>query len=137
MATRMGEDRAHALVVDPAITTTVHVCPTDRYFLVRVVAKGERYGLNDCMRHDEDDPMVEFYDLTYADAGGARFGPRGQFVSRYYLSNLAAPKSPRFGPGLLLHGNEPDIWVLDGPARARSTAFALAVTERAVPARTR
>lgn len=54
-------------------------------FLVRIVEKGDGYGVDDKVIHDEDDPMVEFYDQRYTDE---RFGPRGQFVSRYYLSTL-------------------------------------------------
>lgn len=52
-------------------------------FNVRVVRKGDHYGRNDCLEHDEDEPLVEFYDAKWT-----KFGPRGQFVSRYYLETI-------------------------------------------------
>ena len=76
----------------------------DRW-LVRVVKRDDRYGLNDCLVHDEDDPLVEFYDAEYRGSGeGREFGPRGQFVARYYWSTLC--KRPR-GLGLDLLSYEP------------------------------
>ena len=44
---------------------------------VRLVTKGDRYGLNDCLVHEEDKPMVEFYSTKVQKTG------RGYFVSRY------------------------------------------------------
>jgi hypothetical protein len=35
-----------------------------RTFRVRCVRKGQRYGLNDCLFHDRDEPLVEFIDVT-------------------------------------------------------------------------
>lgn len=59
-----------------------------RHFNVRIVRIGDRYGRDDCLTHGEDkddnSPLVEFYDLSHT----AKFGPRGQFVSRYYVSTL-------------------------------------------------
>jgi len=81
----------------------------DRW-LVRVVKRDDRYGLNDCLVHDEDDPLVEFYDAEYRGSGeGREFGPRGQFVARYYWSTLC--KRPR-GLGLDLLSYEPK-WKLE------------------------
>lgn len=54
-------------------------------FNVRIVARGDGYGVNDSVVHDHDDPLVEFYD-SKADA--RKFGKRGQFVSRYYITTL-------------------------------------------------
>lgn len=75
-----------------------------RAFLVRVVHEGDHYGLNDCLITHDGEPMIEFYDATYA--GDSRFGPRGQFVSRYYLDTLE-----RHGEnvGLNLQGDV-DVW---------------------------
>lgn len=70
-------------------------------FNVRVVEKGQRYGLNDCLIHDQDEPLVEFYD---AKQDVALFGPRGQFVSRYYRSTLMEGEYPQ---GLALDGGVP------------------------------
>ena len=54
-------------------------------FNVRLVRQGEKYGRNDCLTHEHPEALVEFYDRRYP-----KFGPLGQFVSRYYLSTLMA-----------------------------------------------
>lgn len=77
-----------------------------RRFGVRIVHEGERYGRDDCLVHDEREPLVEFYDMTYADQPG--FGPRGQFVSRYYRCTLM---DHHFG-GIDLYGGV-DAWKVD------------------------
>lgn len=76
-------------------------------FYVRIVRNGERYGLDNCLVHDEPEPMVEFYD-----ARALNCGPLGQFVSRYYLSTLREHPA---GVGLNLQGGEPD-WQIDARA---------------------
>jgi hypothetical protein len=83
-----------------------------RAFFVRTVLQGDRYGLGDRLTHDNADPMIEFYDYQYANVRA--FGPRGQFVSRYYVSTLA--KHPK-GAGLCLDGGVPE-WSVDGRALA-------------------
>ena len=51
---------------------------------VHIVPIGGRYGLhNDLI--NENKPLAEFYDTTYADD---TFGPQGQFVSRYDIDTL-------------------------------------------------
>lgn len=94
-----------------------------RNFNVRIVRIGERYGLDDCLTHgkekddDGDDaPMVEFYDATHE---GDKFGPRGQFVSRYCIKTLLgldnwSRGNPR-NTGLDLMGYEP-AWKIDAKA---------------------
>jgi len=86
-----------------------------RRFNVRIVRRGDRYGLNDCLTHGEgkneirasiasrgyDGAMIEFYDAKYENAPG--FGSRGQFVTRYYLSTLALD-ARKSDCGLDLHG---------------------------------
>ena len=94
-------------MTDTPTTTRVQV-PNGRPFTVRIVREGDRYGRGDCLIHDEDEAMVEFYDATYANNG--RFGPHGQFVSRYYISTLL--ESPHRGRGLGLCGHEP-AWTID------------------------
>lgn len=80
-----------------------------RVFNVRLVREGARYGLNDCLVHDNDDPLVEFWDATYEN--DPRFTPRlGQFVARYYLSTLAERRSAH---ALALCGHEP-AWTVTG-----------------------
>ena len=55
------------------------------------------------VREGEAEPLVEFYDA----ADPEKFGPRGQFVSRYYLSSFVGSdrysRGPRFG-GINLDG---------------------------------
>jgi len=72
-------------------------------FNVKVVRKGDRYGLNGCLEHKDADPLVEFYDAEFANKRG--FDYRGQFVSRYYLSTLLTHLS--CGCGLCLEGSVP------------------------------
>jgi len=72
-------------------------------FNVRIVFKGENYGLNDMFTHDQDRPLVEFYDDRYH----FQSDDRGQFVSRYYVSSLLEYT----GRGLNLHVGV-DAWNL-------------------------
>lgn len=51
-------------------------------FNARVVREGDKYGLNDCRVHNDNDPLIEFYDARY------NHSKYGQFVSRYYASTL-------------------------------------------------
>lgn len=71
-------------------------------FNVRIVHKGESYGRNNCLTHDQDDPLVEFYDARWQ--GRIPDWPLGQFVSRYYLSTLLQGSHDR---GLLLDASSP------------------------------
>jgi hypothetical protein len=92
-----------------------------RQFFVRTVLKGDRYGLDECLTHDTDRPMVEFYDYTYANQ--KTFGPRGQFVSRYYVSTLLRDQHRGVGhgqerSGLCLDGGVPEWQVDAAPLRA-------------------
>lgn len=54
-------------------------------WLVRIVERGDRYGRNDALEHDQNDPLVEFYDQ---DGYDPTFAKRGLFAGRYYLSTL-------------------------------------------------
>ena len=72
-------------------------------FNVRVVNKGDKYGLNNVLTHNEDKPLVEFYDVRYPHT------EFGQFVSRYYVSTILGDDG--YGPkdsGLNLHGGVPE-----------------------------
>lgn len=51
-------------------------------FNVRIVSRGDKYGLNFSLTHNEDMPLVEFYDSRYPHT------EYGQFVSRYYLDTI-------------------------------------------------
>lgn len=77
-----------------------------RGFNVRLVKQGDRFGLDDKLVHDKPDPMLEFYDATYQ--GDPRFGERGQFVARYYLSTL----NDRLWGGALALNESVPVWVV-------------------------
>ena len=65
--------------------------PTGRPFNVRLVQQGEQYGRNGCLIADTNDPMIEFYDATFAGKDPDTFaGHLGQFVSRYCVRTLLA-----------------------------------------------
>jgi hypothetical protein len=96
-------------VVTPKVLFVVN--DRGRAFNVRLVERGDRYGLDDCLTHDRDDPLVEFYDAKYA--GDDRFGPRGQFVSRYYRSTLLETQADGPTDGLCLDGSNRDVWEVD------------------------
>ncbi len=93
-----------------------------REFLVRVLEKGDRYGLGNKLIYDQKEPQIEFYDTKYAD--DPRFAPDGQLVQRYYAFTLA---DPRLGTGLDLLGHE-SAWKLDAPAMDKVVALAQKVT---------
>jgi hypothetical protein len=73
---------------------------------VRIVYAGDKYGLKDCLTHDETMPLVEFYDMGYPDI----HGPGGQFVQRYNLDTLVRDRPHPVG--LNLYGGEPR-WEID------------------------
>lgn len=74
-------------------------------FRVRLVMQGDRYGLNDCLVHDNTDPLVEFFDQRYE---RQQKTDNGQFVSRYFLSTLIESKNE----GILLDTGSKD-WFVD------------------------
>ena len=71
-------------------------------FFVRVVSKGQQYGLNNCLTHDSNDHLVEFYSAKWVDADR----PFGHFISRYYFSTLLDRQKDC---GLKLWGDEPSV----------------------------
>lgn len=65
---------------------------------VRIIRKGETYGLGGCFVHDQDDPLVDFSWL------GAKHRPyiAARYYARYYASTLLATKAGlSLGDGLL------------------------------------
>jgi len=91
----------------PTTTDTTAMVPADRSYgpwRVRLVREGDAYGQRDCLTHAEAEPLVELY---AAAADPEKFGPRGQFVSRYYLSSFVGSdrysRGPRFA-GINLDG---------------------------------
>jgi hypothetical protein len=85
--------------------TTARIGP----WTVRIVFKGEHYGLDGGQLHERDEPLVEFHD---AEQDIATFGPLGQFVNRYFITTLLSRKHP--GMSLCLHGGYPNDWTVSG-----------------------
>ena len=56
----------------------------------RVVTKGGSYGLNNCLEHEKDDPMVEFWSPSPSRTAFPEkyTDDDAYFISRYYLSTL-------------------------------------------------
>ena len=100
---------------------------------VRIVNKGDRYGRADCLTHDEDRPMVEFYDRRYT----SEAWPRGQFVSRYYVGTLLGHEGFYGGEpvgGLCLDGGNPNEWSVSADSMALVRAYLKAQTWYGQPA---
>ena len=71
-------------------------------FNVRILRKGDKYGREFCLTHDEDKPLVEFYDSRYPHT------EYGQFVTRYYVETiLGTDRYGRGTGGLMLDGGVP------------------------------
>ena len=64
-------------------------------YYARLVLKGERYGMNDCLVHDKEMPLIEFF---LNPKPGEIMKESGYFVSRYYIDTILAIKDR----GLLL-----------------------------------
>lgn len=87
LAERLVEARDHVTAGGPDTDADGRLVVTAAHgtrFAVRVLRKGDTYGLDGCLTNDHDTPLVEFYDLDQ----GEKFGPAGQFVSRYYAHTL-------------------------------------------------
>lgn len=99
-----------------------------RTFNVRLVRHGDRYGLNDCRVHDENEPLLEFWDAS--SEHDPRFTPGlGQFVSRYFLGTLTGKDGyyghdhRRIPREIALCGNE-RAWRVTGQNVAEAVAAA-------------
>ena len=71
-------------------------------FTVRLVCKGDTYGLDNGLTHTEDSPLVEFYDTRYP------YTQFGQLISRYCAETLVQ----HYGPNAIDFGGSPD-WKID------------------------
>lgn len=95
-------------------------------FTVRLVEKGDRYGLRNCLVHNEDEPLVEFYDARYPFCSDPEGNVLGQFVSRYNLTILTGEhefsSGGIAGRGINLHGGEPN-WQIDAKGADEAMAF--------------
>jgi len=82
---RVGEDGCNQDVADKfeyVKNSKFFADPRGITWAVRYVRESELYGRDLCLVHEEEDPLVEFYDTRYPHT------PIGQFVSRYFLSTL-------------------------------------------------
>jgi len=86
-------------------------------FTVRIVRRGDPYGLKFALTSDRDEPYLEFYDQRYDHT------PHGQFVTRYFAKTLAEHKASK----LLLDAGIPD-WFIDGDGLQRVIGAACVVT---------
>lgn len=109
-------------------TATVTSASNGVTFLVRLVEKGDHYGLDFRVTHGEDRPMVEFYDVdsraecydfvgTREEAIAAGAPRLGQFVSRYYVHTLLEDIATT--GGICLAGHVPR-WTIDGGSLRRA-----------------
>lgn len=90
-----------------------------RVFALRVVNHGDAYGALGRLVNDGAEPIIEFYDTTYAGEIDNEFsGDLGQFVAHYYLSTLMDTDPTR---GLALHGNNP-AWTVTADSLAQALA---------------
>lgn len=103
--------------------TTVTSAHNGVTFNVRLVEKGDRYGRNMCLVHEEDRPMVVFYDtksqIDYDFVGEPEEAQKagalclGQQASSYYVETLL--ENIATTGGLDLCGHVPR-WKIDGNA---------------------
>ena len=100
--------------------------PTGRTFVVRIIVKGDTYGLNHCLAAES--AMVEFYDTKCAGKPG--FDHLGQFVSRYELDTLMGVSEWCFPGsvhgGINLCGHVP-VWRISGENRLDVCRWVLGV----------
>ena len=90
-------------------------------FNVRVVRRGDTYGRQEGLTHEEDEPLVEFYDARFT----KDHCQYGQFVSRYCLTTLEdhVEQWPQ-ETGLGLEGSVDD-WTITGENLRASVKYAL------------
>ena len=94
-------------MIDYTNATTARIGP----WTVRLVFKGERYGRDGGpLLNEQTMPMVEFYDT---EQDKAKFGPWGQFVTRYYLDTLMETRQKHPGYALALDLSIPR-WTVSG-----------------------
>lgn len=81
-----------------------------RTFTFRLVRKGDGYGRDRCVTHDDDRPMVEVYDAAMK--GNPYCEAEGQTIAQYLAETLLGRGA---GWGLDLHGGVAE-WKVDGRA---------------------
>ena len=119
------EDAAPTAPTDPRPTTTV-MNDQGVTFHARLIRTGDRYGLVDKLTNDGA-AMVEFFD---AEADPAKFGPLGQFVSRYYVDTFN--ETAEDGRGIALEGSVPR-WTITAAEVAAWPVFVTFTDEEGDP----
>lgn len=93
-------------------------------FKVRIIEKGDKYGLEFALTYDGEEPQVEFYDTRHPHT------EFGQFVSRYYAKTLLGEDAYGHGYGALdLQGSVPS-WKIDEAAMDQVRAWVRARLKR-------
>jgi hypothetical protein len=105
--------------VAPAIRKAALMPVIDDRFALRIVRKGDRYGSLDTLTNSFDEPLLEVYDITQ---DPDTFGPRGQFVQRYYCEDLLENAHP---DGLALDLGVPE-WRISAQGMVRLKVWLLA-----------
>lgn len=118
------EDAAPTAPTDPRPTTTV-MNDQGVTFHARLIRTGDRYGLVDKLTNDGA-AMVEFFD---AEADPAKFGPLGQFVSRYYVDTFN--ETAEDGRGIALDLGVPR-WTISAANVAEVAAWLASLDPRLV-----
>lgn len=72
---------------------------------IRLIEKGQGYGLEDKLIHAEEEPLIEFFDARHDHT------EHGQFVSRYYVSTFMQGDN-----GVNLYGGVP-AWQIDAETK--------------------
>jgi hypothetical protein len=81
---------------------------TGQSWVVRLIQRGDGYGKQDAVMHEDDEPLVEFFDTRYEHTD------LGQFVSRYFRRTLLESEAG----GLCLQGGVPS-WTVHSDCMAR------------------
>lgn len=126
---RVGTDGYNAELaqnVDPSAALAGDICCVKSFqdpksglvWNVRFVPEGGKYGVDLCLTHDDENPLIEFYDNRYPHT------EFGQFVSRYYLETLLDRKHP-VNAGIMLDP-EPS-WSLSGACLGEVLSWAKSV----------
>jgi hypothetical protein len=81
-------------------------------FTVTVIFKGEKHGLNDCLTHENEIPLVEFFDARYNHTQYGQFTGGSYFATT--LLGLDGYGGTEIGQykGLCLDGDIPQ-WYID------------------------
>jgi hypothetical protein len=100
-----------------------HFISSDSKILMfaRLVFKGDHYGRNGCLTHEDDKPLIEFYDGRFD--FDAWTGFVGQFIGRWYLETFMDHEG-----GMCLDGGIPN-WQIGADNTAEIQAWVRGMME--------